>query len=298
MTKKIVAALLVFISLILCVSAVYADEADDLREEIERQLGDNSMDIGDWVERVDSMDISVDINPENESNDQISGDKSGDKKSDDKVVWAQEPSQLAITILTYAEMKTLQTIEEDQQKMIKKWNSSQIEARRNKIINNIKNGRDILAKSPAFNHYAQDIDAKMSARYPDWKPLMTIEEMAKRINERNNKWKESLKIYLKSMNATTSHLADDLDMRNELLKIIKKPEGQTQALQAIGGYFDHMNMMLTRDETTIQSLITVMMERKRDIQDERNDLDKAVKEAGTSIKKFSPKSKKKYKIGF
>ena len=127
---------------------------------------------------------------------------------------------------------------------------------------------------------------------------LTIDEMAKRINERNNKWKESLKVYLKSMNATTSHLADDLDMRNELLKIIKKPEGQTQALQAIGGYFDHMNMMLTRDETTIQSLITVMMERKRDIQDERNDLDKAVKEAGTSIKKFSPKSKKKYKIGF
>ena len=146
MTKKIVAALLVFISLILCVSAVYADEADDLREEIERQLGDNSMDIGDWVERVDSMDISVDINPENESNDQISGDKSGDKKSDDKVVWAQEPSQLAITILTFAEMRTLQTIEEDQKKMLKKWNSSQIEARRNKIINNIKNGRDILAK--------------------------------------------------------------------------------------------------------------------------------------------------------
>ena len=154
MTKKIVAALLFFISLILCVSAVYADEADDLREEIERQLGDNSMDIGDWVERVDSMDISVDINPENESNDQISGDKSGDKKSDDKVVWAQEPSQLAITILTFAEMRTLQTIEEDQKKMLKKWNSSQIEARRNKIINNIKNGRDILAKSPAFNHYA------------------------------------------------------------------------------------------------------------------------------------------------
>ena len=255
------------------------------------------MDIGDWVERVDSMDISVDINPENESNDQVSGDKSGDQKSSDKVVWAQEPSQLAIAILTFFEMRTLQTIEEDQEKMLKKWDSGKIDARRNKIINNIKNGRDILAKSPAFNHYAKEIDAQMSARYPDWKPLMTIEEMAKRINERNNKWKESLKIYLKSMNATTSHVADDLDMRNELLKIIKKPEGQVQALQAIGGYFDHMNMMLTRDEQTIQSLITVMAERRLDAQDERNDLDNAVKEVGTSMKKHNPKTKKR-KIGF
>ena len=301
--KNFIASAFVFIFLFSCASAVYADAADDLREEIERQLGDNSMDIGDWVERAVSEDISVDIGPENEiSKDKTSGDKSGDKsedkKSNDKVVWAQEPSQLAITILIYAEMKTLQTIEEDQEKMLKKWNAAQIEARRNKILKNIENGRDILAKSPAFNHYAKDIDAKMKARYPDWKEKMTIDEMAKRINERNNKWKESLKVYLKSMNATTAHLDDDLAMRDELLKIIKKPEGQVQALQAIGGYFDHMNMMLTRDEQTIQSLMTVMTERRLDAQDERNDLDNAVKEAGTSVKKYRSKSKKKCKVGF
>lgn len=296
--KNFIAVLFVFIFLFSCASAVYADDADDLQREIEEQLQDHSMDIGDWSDLVDSQDISVDIEPENESNDKTSDDQSGDKKSNDKVVWAQEPSQLAIAILTYAEMKTLQTIEEDQQKMLKKWNASQIEARRNKIINNIKNGRDILANSTAFNHYAKDIDAKMKARYPDWKTRMTIDEMAKRINERDKQWKESLKVYLKSMNATTSHLADDLGMRDELLKILKKPEGQVQALQAIGGYFDNMNMMLTRDEQTIQSLITVMAERRLDAQNERNDLGEAVKEAGSSVKKYRSKSKKKCKVGF
>lgn len=297
MSKKIIAAFFVFIFLMLCVNVGYADDKDDLAEEIEKQLEDASMDIGDWIEQAGSTDIDVDVDPEKEE----SGDKSEEKKSDDKkndkVVWAQEPSQLAIAILTYAEMKTLETIEEDQGKMLKRWSSGEIESARNRILKNIENARDVLAKSPAFNHLAKDIDATMKARYPEWKSKMTIDEAAKRINERNAKWRDSVKVYLKSMNYNTSHLSDDIKMRDELMKIIRKPSGQVQALQAIGGYFDHINIMLARNDLALQSLMTVLMERRRDIQDERNDLDGSVKEVAVSLKSYSRTSKKR-KLGF
>ena len=299
MTKNFLAVVLVFAVLFFFADFACADDQEDLerwlREEYERTSNDMSYE--DWLRYRSSTseDWNQKFNPT--SGDKKSGDKSGDKKVNNKL-WAQEPSQIAIAILTFAEMKTLERIEEDQEKMLKKWNSTEIEKARSKILKNIENARDILAKSPAFNHYAKDIDAMMKARYPEWKAKMTIEEMAKRINERDSKWKESLKVYLKSMNATTSHFDDDLKMRDELMKILKKPDGQVQAIQAIGGYFDHMNMMMTRDELVLQSLMTVMIERKRDAYDERNDLGEAVKEAGTSIKSYNPKSKKKYKVGF
>ena len=298
MSKKIIAAFFVFIFLMLCVNVGYADDKDDLAKEIEKQLKDASMDIGDWLDKAASTDISVDVKPEKSED---KGNKSDDKKSDDKkndkVVWAQEPSQLAIAILTYAEMRTLETIEEDHGKMLKKWSSGEIESARNRILKNIENARDVLAKSPAFNHLAKDIDAMMKARYPEWKAKMTIDEMTKRINERNNKWKDSVKVYLKSMNYNTSHLPDDIAMRDALMKIIKNPSGQVQALQAIGGYFDNIDIMLARNDLVLQSLMTVLIERRQDKQYERNELDAAVKEAGTSMKKYN-KTAKKVKVGF
>jgi len=298
MSKKIIAAFFVFIFLMLCVNVGYADDKDDLAKEIEKQLKDASMDIGDWRDKAASTDINVDVNPEESGDkDNKSDDKKSDDKKNDKVVWAQEPSQLAIAILTYAEMRTLETIEEDHEKMLKKWSSGELESARNKILKNIENARDVLAQSPAFNHLAQDIDAMMKARYPEWKSKMTIDEAAKRINERNNKWRESVKVYLKSMNYNTSHLPDEIAMRDALMKIIKKPSGQVQALQAIGGYFDHIDVMLARNDLVLQSLMTLIMERKYDTQDERNELDSAVKEAGTYMKNHKNKAKKR-KLGF
>ena len=302
--KNFLAAVFIFAILLFYADFSCAEEQEDLekwlREEYKKTSNDMSYE--DWFRyrNQTSEDWSKKFNP-----------KSGDKKSDDKTsgdkvnkkLWAQEPSQIAIALLTYAEMKTLEKIEEDQEKMLKRIDSksseyNQIINSRNKILKNIENARDVLAKSPAFNHFAKDIDEAMKARHPDWKAKMTIDDAAKRINERNSKWKDTLKIYLQSMNYGTANFADDLAMREGLMKILKKPDGQVQALQAIGLYFDNMNMMMTRDELVLQSLMTAMIERKRDAYDERDDLDKAVKEAGTSIKNYKSKSKKKYKVGF
>ena len=300
MSENFVASILVFVFILLCAGAAYADDADDLAKQIQEQLKNQSIDISDWVNIASSQDISVDINPESDD----SGTTSGDKKAtsdDNKVVWAQEPSQIAIAILTFAEMLTINKIYDDQNKMLNKWDNSKIDTERNKILNNMKNARDILVNSPAFNHLSADIsadiDAFMKSRYPEWKSNMTSAEAAKRINDRQSKWKESVRIYLKSMNATTSHFDDDLAMRNELLKILKNPDGQVQALQVIGGYLDHMNMMMARDDLVLQSLMTVLMERKLDLREERNDLGKAVLEVGTNLQNYKPKVKK-CRLGF
>mgnify|MGYP006916070755 FL=1 len=300
MSENFVASILVFVFILLCAGASYADDADDLARDIQEQLKNQSIDISDWVNIASSQDISVDINPESDD----SGTTSGDKKAtsdDNKVVWAQEPSQIAIAILTFAEMLTINKIYDDQNKMLNKWDNSKIDTERNKILNNMKNARDILVNSPAFNHLSADIsadiDAFMKSRYPEWKSNMTSAEAAKRINDRQSKWKESVRIYLKSMNATTSHFDDDLAMRNELLKILKNPDGQVQALQVIGGYLDHMNMMMARDDLVLQSLMTVLMERRLDLREERNDLGKAVLEVGTNLQNYKPKVKK-CRLGF
>ena len=306
MMKKILVAVFIFAILFFCADFASADEKEDLEKWLkeEYQKTSNDMTYEEWFKKRSentSEDWGKKFSPK--SGDKTSGDKkSGDKKVNKKL-WAQEPSQIAIALLTYAEMKTLEKIEEDQEKMLKRIDSksseyNQIINARNRILKNIENARDILANSPAFNHFAKDIDEAMKARHPDWEEKMTIEKAAQRINERNSKWKDTLKIYLKSMNYGTANFADDLAMREGLMKILKKPDGQVQALQAIGLYFDNMNMMMTRDELVLQSLMTAMIERKRDAYDERDDLDKAVKEAGTSIKNYKSKSKKKYKVGF
>ena len=312
-SKKFILAVLVLIFILLSAAAGYGASPEEtwrkFQDEYNRTSDDKSFE--DWLkehypseqmvpedwEIPDSSDFEPDTGKK-------SGDKSGDVSPDNTVKWAQEPSQIAIALLTFAEMKTLDKILEDQNKMLKKWNSSEIEKARSKIIDRIKNARDILANSAAFSHYATDIDKMMKERFPEWKEKMTIEAMAQRINERQSKWKASLKSYLKSMNATTSHFKDeDLKMREELMKIVKKPEGQIQAIQAIGGYFDNISMMLGRNEEVIHGIMTTYVERKIDLRDERNDLQKAVQEAAVSLKNYGlennkPKKSKKHKLGF
>ena len=212
--------------------------------------------------------------------------------------------RLAIALMIFSEMKTLQHILDDQDKMLKRIqdDSSKYNAivnSRNEIIKRIENARDILAKSKAFTHYADDIDATMKARYPEWQSRMTIAEAARRINERNAKWRASVKDYLKSLNANTSNYANDKAALDSLMAILKEPAGQTQALQAMGGLLDHITLMLDRDQQALEALITTYVENKLDLRDERNDLDQAVHEAGTQIKVYRYNQKaKKCKIGF
>ena len=279
---------------------------------IQQYIKDESLeDQAEIQRRIEEMAGAKDEEEEEDTTDDNKGNYGEDDKGDDddkdddkdkSKLWAQEPSQIAIAVMIFAEMKTLQTIEEDQANMLKKIDAksseyNQILSARNNLLKNIENARDVLANSKSFTHMAKDIDAAMKARHPDWKSKMTIDEAAQRINTRQSNWKATVRDYLKSMNYSTAHFADDQRVRDGLMKVLKKPDGQVQAIQALGFYFDDMGMMLARDEQVIQGLMTALIERKIDAREERNDLDNAVKEVATSLKSYKPKTKKR-KMGF
>ena len=235
----------------------------------------------------------------------------GEKKSEDikpaekkqkGFLWAQEPSQIAIGLLTLAEMFTLHKIRDDEYEMLKKWSEGEITAPRGKILARLEQARNALLNSSGFTHLRKDIDDIMnddvSTRFPKWRSGMTIDEAKDRINYRHAQWKEAVRVFMKAMNANTAHFsAEDKAMRDALMKIVKKPTGQTQALQAIGGYLDHITISLERDEQTFYGLITAYIQYKLDRRDELNDLQNSVQEVAVSLKNYKPKTKK-YILGF
>ena len=286
----------------------YADDKDEIekrekdwKKEYEKDPASKDMSYGDWLKKKmqdEGWEIpdKKDWTPDPDSKDQ--------KKTspDNKLYWAQEPSQIAIAILTLIEMLKLHGIRDDQADMLKKWNESSITNPRDELLKNLYEAAGILNNSPFYSEVARDLDGMMapnkSKRFPEWKSGMTIAQSAKRINDRQTKWKRSVKEYLRAVNRNTSHFQDiDLKIRNALMEIVKKPAGQTQAIQAIGGYLDNMNIMFERDGQALQAIMGSYIERKLDKMDERNDKQKAVNEVAVNLKNYKPKTKK-CKLGF
>ena len=286
----------------------YADDKDEIekrekdwKKEYEKDPASKDMSYGDWLKKKmqdEGWEIpdKKDWTPDPDSKDQ--------KKTspDNKLYWAQEPSQIAIAILTLIEMLKLHGIRDDQADMLKKWNESSITNPRDELLKNLYEAAGILNNSPFYSEVARDLDGMMapnkSKRFPEWKSGMTIAQSAKRINDRQTKWKRSVKEYLRAVNRNTSHFQDiDLKIRNALMEIVKKPAGQTQAIQAIGGYLDNMNIMFERDGQALQGIMGSYIERKLDKIDERNDRQKAVNEVAVNLKNYKPKTKK-CKLGF
>ena len=286
----------------------YADDKDEIekrekdwKKEYEKDPASKDMSYGDWLKKKmqdEGWEIpdKKDWTPDPDSKDQ--------KKvsPDNKLYWAQEPSQIAIAILTLIEMLKLHGIRDDQADMLKKWNESSITNPRDELLKNLYEAAGILNNSPFYSEVARDLDGMMapnkSKRFPEWKSGMTIAQSAKRINDRQTKWKRSVKEYLRAVNRNTSHFQDiDLKIRNALMEIVKKPAGQTQAIQAIGGYLDNMNIMFERDGQALQGIMGSYIERKLDKIDERNDRQKAVNEVAVNLKNYKPKTKK-CKLGF
>ena len=237
------------------------------------------------------------------------GTDSEDKKDDDKeekkakgFLWAQEPSQIAIALLTLAEMFTLHKIRDDEYEMLKKWSEGEITSPRGNILKRLEDARTTLLNSRSFTHLRSDIDNilsdDVSTRFPKWRSGMTIDEAKDRINYRHAQWKEAVRVYMKAMNYNTAHFStEDKAMRDALMKLVKKPAGQTQALQAIGGFLDHMTISLERDEQMFYGLITAYIQYKLDRRDELNDLQNSVQEVAVSLKKYKPTAKVQ-KLGF
>ena len=59
---------------------------------------------------------------------------------------------------------------------------------------------------------------------------------------------------------STARRETDDAMRSKLMDTLKSPKGQTQAIQALGALLDHANLMLVRNENTIQSMMTAYQE--------------------------------------
>ncbi len=72
------------------------------------------------------------------------------------------------------------------------------------------------------------------------------------------------------------------------MEIIKSPDGQTQAIQTIGVLLDHANMMLVRNENTLQGFFTTYLESERDLLDKREQKGKSVLEACGGLKNHKP----------
>ncbi|MDY6399250.1 MAG: hypothetical protein SPL10_00725 [Synergistales bacterium] len=290
----------------------YADDAEEIKrrqkewyKEYEKDPRSKDMSFNEWLKEVKGLDPEkIDVDPTNPDDWSKDPDSKDQQKTspDNKLYWAQEPSQIAIAVLTLVEMLKLHGIRDDQKKMLETWSESVITNPRDELLTNLYVAASILNNSPFYSEVARDLDGLMSPnkskRFPEWKSGMTIAQSAKRINDRQTKWKSSVKEYLRAVNRNTSHFKDiDLKIRNALMEIVKKPAGQTQALQAIGGYLDNMNIMFERDGQALQGIMGSYIERKLDKIDERNDRQKAVNEVAVNLKNYKPKTKK-CKLGF
>ena len=210
---------------------------------------------------------------------------------------AQEPTQIAIAVMIKEEIKTLEKILNNQDKMLKRWDTSSTEYRnmankRTEVVNTIKNLKEILSNSSALTHLASDISTALKERHPDWYEHMTLDQVKKRYEDRDSKWRNTVRAYLQSMNTAQTLNASYENLRSKLFEILKKPEGQTQAIQALAGFLDHASANIAMNEYAIQSFITAQAEYERDEMDERQDFGKATLEVCSTLKNFKPKINK------
>ena len=215
---------------------------------------------------------------------------------------AQEPAQIAIAVMIQEEIKTLEKILNNQDQMLKRWDtsSSEYEAMKNyrdQLINKIKALREELKNANGLNHLTPNIENALKKRHPDWQSNLTIDQVKKRQSERETEWKKTVNAYMQSLKKTQDLNYTSWMDRSKLWEILKKPNGQTQAIQALGGFIEHTNTMMVMNEQAIQAFITMFAEYERDEMDERQDFGKATLEVCSSLKKYNSKAKK-CKLGF
>ena len=215
---------------------------------------------------------------------------------------AQEPAQIAIAVMIQEEIKTLEKILNNQDQMLKRWDTSSSEYEnmkkyRNQIIDKIKALRQELSNAGGLNHLKSDIESELKKRHPDWKDGLTIDQVKKRQSERETEWKKTVNAYMQSLKRTQDLNYSSWMDRSKLWEILKKPNGQTQAIQALGGFIEHTNTMMVLNEQAIQAFVTMFAEYERDEMDERQDFGKATLEVCSKLKAHNPKTKK-CKLGF
>jgi len=213
---------------------------------------------------------------------------------------AQEVTQQSILKAAENEVEQLKKMIEHQKNMLAHLDSStvnDIKSKRNTLIKNFEDVRKVLNKSDVITHLTDDLENKLKTRHPEWKSGMTIDELKKRNDDRYKNMKSTMVAYLNSVNLSAQDFKSDDEMRSKLMDTLKSPKGQTQAIQALGALLDHANLMLVRNENTIQSMMTAYLEYERDAIDKREQKGKSILEACDGLKSYKPKATS-YKVGF
>ena len=214
---------------------------------------------------------------------------------------AQDSTQKSILKAAEDELTQLKEMIKQQKKMVERLsssNASTIQSNRNNLINSFKKARDVLQASDVLTHLTNNIESALSNRHPEWKTGLKISELKSRNENRDKGWKNTMKAYLKSVNMTTRDFDNDNTMRSKLIDLLKTPEGQTQALQTLGAILDHANMMLVRNENTIQGFMAVYLEYERDNIDKHEQKNKSILEMCSAMQSHKPSSSSSYRIGF
>ncbi len=213
---------------------------------------------------------------------------------------AQETTQQSILKAAENEVEQLKKMIEHQKNMLAHLDEStvnDIKGKRENLIKNFDGIRDIIKRSGALTHLIDNFDTEFAKRHPEWKDGMTIDELKKRNDDRYNGMRETFKSYIRGLNLGIGDFKTDDEMRSKLMDLLKSPKGQTQAIQALGALLDHANLMLVRNENTIQSMMTSYMEYERDAIDRREQKGKSIIEACGGLKSHKPTAKS-YNLGF
>lgn len=215
---------------------------------------------------------------------------------------AQEPTQIGIALMIKEEISTLETILNDQDKMLKRWKTDSYEYKKMKeqrdtLINAVKNLRETMTSSGALTHMSKEIETRLKERHPAWRDNLTLDDVKKRQRDRETKWRDTVKAYLKSVNTTQSLNEDYRVLRVRLFDLLKKPNGEVQAIQSLAGFMDYAATMMALNEQAIQSFITAYAEYERDEMDERQDFSKTTMQVCTKLKAYNP-TFKTCKLGF
>ena len=212
----------------------------------------------------------------------------------------QEVTQQSILKAAENEVEQLKKMIEHQKNMLAHLDDStvnDIKGKRDTLINNFKDVRKVLQATDTITHLTDDLENKLKTRHPEWKSGMTIDELKKRNEDRYQAMRNTMVAYLNSVNLSAQDFKTDDELRSKLMDLLKSPKGQTQAIQGLGALLDHANLMLVRNENTIQSMMTAYLEYERDAIDKREQKGKSIIEACGGMKNHKP-SAKSYNVGF
>ena len=204
----------------------------------------------------------------------------------------QEVTQLAILQAEENEIDQLKKMIEHQEKMIKKLDDSKfndIKSKHDELIKNFEESYKILQVANTITHMVDDFDNKFKDRHPEYTSGLKIKDLKSRSDDRETKWRYTMKYYIQSVNWLIRDYKLDDANREKIIDLSKSPEGQTQALQSLHAMLDHASVILMRNENVVHGLLTFYLEREYDKIDDSVDKSNSIIEAYNKSRSYKPR---------